>query len=81
MVASAQRDDRSTGGSSVGQNATTRELLIRCDCGFEAQGVEEALFLIVKEHTSEAHNAKLIDEEVLARVLSAVPSSREAAVR
>ena len=55
----------------MGQNATTRELLIRCDCGFEAQGVEEALFLIVKEHTSEAHNAKLIDEEVLARVLSA----------
>lgn len=65
----------------MGQNATTRELLVRCDCGFEAQGIEEALFLIVEEHASEAHNAKLIDEQVLARVLSAVPSGPEAAVR
>jgi predicted small metal-binding protein len=65
---------------SVGQNTTTPELLVRCGCGFEAQGIEEALILIVEEHAIEAHNVQVTDEQVLAS-LSPAPSLGEDGLR
>ena len=53
----------------MGQNTTTPELLVRCGCGFEAQGIEEALILIVEEHAIEAHNVQVTDEQVLASLV------------
>jgi len=65
----------------VGQNTTTPELLVRCGCGFEAQGIEEALILIVEEHAIEAHNVQVTDEQVLASLSPAPPSLGEAGIR
>jgi predicted small metal-binding protein len=65
----------------MGQNTMTPELLIRCDCGFEARGPEEALILIVEEHAIEAHNVKVTDEQAVARVLPAHPRRIEVSFR
>jgi hypothetical protein len=65
----------------VGQNTVTPELLVRCGCGFEAQGIEGALILIVEEHAIEAHNVQVTDERVLAIMRPDLPSGREAGSR
>ena len=65
----------------MGQNTMTSELLVKCDCGFEAQGIEEELILIVEEHAIEAHNATVTDEQVLASIGPALPSGRAAGLR
>ena len=62
----------------MGQSTTTPELLVMCGCGFEAQGSEGELMLIVEEHAVEAHNVQVADERVLAMLRPALPSSREA---
>jgi predicted small metal-binding protein len=64
----------------MGQNMTP-ELLVRCGCGFEAQGNKEELILIVEEHAIEAHNVPVIEERFLAGVSSALPSLGGAAGR
>lgn len=46
--------------------ATSAELLVRCDCGFEARGSEEKLIPTVQQHGEEAHNMKVTREQVLA---------------
>lgn len=50
----------------MGLNTVQPELLVRCDCGFEAQGIEGELILIVEEHAIEAHNVDVTYERVLA---------------
>lgn|GEM_PF-1774334 len=60
----------------MGQNTITPELLVRCDCGFEAQGIEDTLILMVEEHAGEAHNANVTDEQVLSSVPPSLPSGR-----
>lgn len=42
------------------------ELVVRCDCGFEAQGAEEELVPAVQKHGREAHNMQVTREQVLA---------------
>ena len=42
------------------------ELVVRCDCGFEARGTEIKLIPIVQRHGREAHNMKVTREQVLA---------------
>jgi len=42
------------------------ELLVKCECGFEARGTEEELIPIVQRHGEEAHNMKVTREQVLA---------------
>ena len=42
------------------------ELLVRCDCGFEARGSEEDLVPSVQKHGREAHNMQVTREQVLA---------------
>ncbi len=49
----------------MGEEVTSVELLVRCDCGFEARGSEEKLIPIVQRHGEEAHNMKATREQVL----------------
>jgi predicted small metal-binding protein len=42
------------------------ELIVRCDCGFEARGTEAKLVPVVQRHGREAHNMKVSRDEVLA---------------
>ncbi len=48
------------------EDVTPVELLVRCDCGFEARGSEEKLIAAVQRHGEEAHNMKATREQVLA---------------
>ena len=42
------------------------ELIVRCDCGFEARGTEEELVPIVQRHGREAHNMEVTRDQALA---------------
>jgi predicted small metal-binding protein len=42
------------------------ELVVRCDCGFEARGTEAELVPIVQRHGREAHDMEVTREQVLA---------------
>ena len=42
------------------------ELVVRCDCGFEARGTEAKLVPIVQRHGREAHKMEVTREQVLA---------------
>ncbi len=43
-----------------------RELLVKCDCGFEARGTQAELIPVVQEHGRDAHNMSVTPEQVLA---------------
>ena len=42
------------------------ELVVRCECGFEACGPEEELVPAVQQHGRDAHNMNVTREQVLA---------------
>jgi len=42
------------------------ELVVRCDCGFEARGTEDTLVPVVQRHGREAHRMEVTREQVLA---------------
>jgi len=42
------------------------ELVVRCDCGFEARGNEATLVPLVQRHGREAHNMEVTREQALA---------------
>jgi hypothetical protein len=42
------------------------ELVVRCDCGFEARGTAAKLIPIVQRHGLEAHRMKVTREQALA---------------
>ena len=48
------------------QRRSDIELVVRCDCGFEARGTEAKLIPIVQRHGREAHRMEVTREEVLA---------------
>lgn len=50
----------------MSQEARSTELVVRCDCGFEARGDERKLVPLVQEHGLEAHNMQVTREQVLA---------------
>ena len=50
----------------MSQEARATELLVRCDCGFEARGSENELIPIVQQHGLDAHNMQVTREQVLA---------------
>ena len=50
----------------MSQEAKPVELVVRCDCGFEARGDEQALIPIVQKHGIDAHNMQVTREQVLA---------------
>ena len=49
-----------------GRQAPKVELIVRCDCGFEARGDEAKLVPAVQRHGREAHNMEVTREQVLA---------------
>ena len=42
------------------------ELIVRCDCGFEARGVETVLVPLIQQHGRDAHNMDVTREQALA---------------
>jgi predicted small metal-binding protein len=42
------------------------ELVVRCECGFEARGTAAQLVPIVQKHGREQHNMEATPEQVLA---------------
>jgi len=48
------------------RRAPKLELIVRCDCGFEARGDESKLVPAVQRHGREAHNMEVTREQVLA---------------
>jgi predicted small metal-binding protein len=54
------------GAVSTDKHPTKTELVVRCDCGFEARGDEEKLIPLVRKHGREAHNMEVTRDQVLA---------------
>jgi len=50
----------------MGGQAKSAELIVRCECGFEARGSEAELVPVVQKHGREAHNMNVTREQVLA---------------
>jgi predicted small metal-binding protein len=50
----------------MSQEAGSTELVVRCDCGFEARGTEQKLVPLVQQHGIDAHNMNVTREQVLA---------------
>jgi predicted small metal-binding protein len=50
----------------VPEQSDTRELIVRCECGFEARGTPDELVPIVRQHGRDAHNMAATREQVLA---------------
>jgi len=48
------------------KQASAIELVVRCDCGFEARGTEGTLVPVVQRHGREAHKMEVSREQVLA---------------
>jgi predicted small metal-binding protein len=42
------------------------EMVVRCDCGFEARGAEDELVPVVQKHGRDAHNMEVTRDQVLA---------------
>ena len=42
------------------------ELVVICECGFEARGTEDELIPIVQDHGRKAHNMDVTRDQVLA---------------
>jgi len=42
------------------------ELVVRCDCGFEARGTADKLVPIIQRHGREAHKMSVTREQALA---------------
>lgn len=43
-----------------------REMVVRCECGFEVRGNLDVLVLVLREHGRSAHNMDVTREKVLA---------------
>jgi predicted small metal-binding protein len=43
-----------------------KELVLRCDCGFEARGPAAEVVPAVQKHGREAHNMEITPEQVVA---------------
>ena len=50
----------------AGRQPSKIELIVRCDCGFEARGDEAKLVPLVQRHGREAHNMEVSRQQVLA---------------
>lgn len=43
----------------MARTAPSKRLMVRCECGFEAQGTLEELYPVVKKHGLDAHNMRV----------------------
>jgi predicted small metal-binding protein len=53
----------------VSASAAKKELVVRCECGFEARGTEDQIVPALQKHAGESHNMKVTRDQVLARAL------------
>jgi predicted small metal-binding protein len=44
-----------------------KELVVRCECGFETRGTEDQIVPVLQKHAGESHNMKVTRDQVLAR--------------
>jgi predicted small metal-binding protein len=51
---------------TAGKREGDVELMVKCDCGFEARGTEQTLVPIIQRHGREAHQMKVTREQALA---------------
>jgi len=51
---------------TAGKRRGDVELMVKCDCGFEARGTEQTLVPIIQRHGREAHNMKVTREQARA---------------
>jgi predicted small metal-binding protein len=51
----------------VSASAGKKELVVRCECGFETRGTEDQIVLALQKHAGESHNMKVTRDQVLAR--------------
>jgi predicted small metal-binding protein len=52
--------------SQMGEQTNPVELIVRCECGFEARGQHAEVIAAVQQHGREAHNMEATPEQVLA---------------
>jgi predicted small metal-binding protein len=45
----------------------TKELVVRCECGFEIRGTADQIVPALQKHAGESHNMKVTRDQVLAR--------------
>ncbi len=50
----------------MGGDTTRAELVVKCECGFEARGDESKVVPEVQKHGREAHNMSVTRDQVLA---------------
>jgi predicted small metal-binding protein len=46
-----------------------KELVVRCECGFETRGTADQIVPALQKHAGESHNMKVTRDQVLARAL------------
>jgi predicted small metal-binding protein len=51
---------------TAGKRSSDLELMVRCDCGFEARGTAQSIVPIIQRHGRDAHNMKVTREQALA---------------
>jgi predicted small metal-binding protein len=54
---------------TVSRVEPNKELVVRCECGFETRGTEDQIVPALQKHAGESHNMKVTREQVLARAL------------
>ena len=50
----------------MAEQARSVELIVNCDCGFEARGEAAQLIPVVQKHGRDVHNMEATPEQVLA---------------
>ncbi|HEY2598419.1 MAG TPA: DUF1059 domain-containing protein [Candidatus Dormibacteraeota bacterium] len=51
----------------MSRTGPTKELVVRCECGFEVRGRPDQIVPALQKHAGESHNMKVTREQVLAR--------------
>jgi predicted small metal-binding protein len=52
---------------TVSRAEPEKELVVRCECGFETRGTEDQIVPALQKHAGESHNMKVTRDQVLAR--------------
>ena len=51
----------------VSTTGPAKELVVRCECGFETRGTADQIVPALQKHAGDSHNMKVTREQVLAR--------------
>jgi predicted small metal-binding protein len=51
----------------VSAGGSAKELVVRCECGFEVRGTAAQIVPALQKHAGESHNMKVTRQQVLAR--------------